>query len=405
MKSKIKFKNRIIYKNEINNSYLNSENKKSLLNNYLKTYDAVFKNIDLKKNTFHILSKNFKLNCNLKDLKKFKKLKTVIVIGMGGSSLGVEAIYDFLKKKIKKKFIFLNNIDNQKIELIKRRGDLNKILFILISKSGNTIETLANISALGILKRKSKNIISISEKNNNQLYNAAKKNNIFHIEHKKYIGGRYSILSEVGMVPSYFMGVNFLKMRENINNNFNNNNKFLKESSIKLGNLLKNKKINSLIFLNYSPSMKSFLNWLQQLVAESLGKKGYGFLPVVSEAPKDHHSLLQLYLDGPKDKLIYIFSEKSEKNKNFSKSNFKFLRNKNLSQIKLAQKNALVGVLRKKGIPFREFIIPRLSESVLGEIFSYFILEVALVGMISNINPFNQPAVEEVKIRTKKILS
>ena len=115
------------------------------------------------------------------------------------------------------------------------------------------------------------------------------------------------------MVPSYFMGVNFLKMRENINNNFNNNNKFLKESSIKLENLLKNKKINSLIFLNYSPSMKSFLNWLQQLVAESLGKKGYGFLPIVSEAPKDHHSLLQLYLDGPKDKLIYIFSEKSEK--------------------------------------------------------------------------------------------
>ena len=140
MKSKIKFKNRIIYKNEINNSYLNSEDKKSLLNNYLKTYDAVFKNIDLKKNTFHILSKNFKLNCNLKDLKKFKKLKTVIVIGMGGSSLGVEAIYDFLKKKIKKKFIFLNNIDNQKIELIKRRGDLNKILFILISKSGNTMK-------------------------------------------------------------------------------------------------------------------------------------------------------------------------------------------------------------------------------------------------------------------------
>ena len=145
------------------------------------------------------------------------------------------------------------------------------------------------------------------------------------------------------------------------------------------------------------------------LIAESLGKKNKGFLPVVSTAPKDHHSLLQLYLDGPKNKLFYIFSLENKLNNNqkIQKKNNqkKFLNNKNLLNIKTAQKEALIKVFKQKKISFREFKIKEFNEEVLGQLFSYFILETIIIGQLVNINPYNQPAVEQVKTITKKILN
>ena len=367
-------------------------------------------NLDKSKNAFNSLSNQFKLSCKLKDLNKFKRFNTVVVIGMGGSILGAEAIYHFLKKKIKKEFLFLNNIDEEELKEIKDKKNLNKILFIIISKSGNTVETLSNIRALKIIKKGSKNIIIISEKKQNPLYLLAKKMKLFHIEHKSYIGGRYSVLSEVGLVPAYLMGVNVLRLRKNLLNHFSGKNKiYLKDNSTKLARILQKKKFKTLIFFNYVPQLNKFLYWNQQLIAESLGKKGKGFLPIISPAPKDHHSLLQLYLDGPEDKLFYVFGtdigNKEKLNSNFLDKKLDFLNNKSLSQIKTAQKNAFLKSLKKKRIPFREFKIRDFSEKVLGELFSYFILETAIVGKLININPFDQPAVEEVKINTKRILS
>ena len=156
------------------------------------------------------------------------------------------------------------------------------------------------------------------------------------------------------------------------------------------------------------PRLEKFLYWNQQLIAESLGKKGKGFLPLISQAPKDHHSLLQLYSDGPKDKIFYIFSEdniNSTKIKtNHLEKKLNFLNNKKISSIKILQKNSLIQVLKNKKIPFREFKIKDDSERVLGELFSYFILETVFIGKLANINPFDQPGVEQVKIITKKLL-
>ena len=155
--------------------------------------------------------------------------------------------------------------------------------------------------------------------------------------------------------------------------------------------------------------MNDFLYWCQQLLAESLGKKGKGILPIVSQAPKDHHSLLQLYLDGPKDKLFYIFSLKSNKNmyvnKNVFGDAFKFAENQKLSKVIEEQKNALTKSLRNKNIPYRDFKVNKIEEETFGELFSYFISETALVGNLIGVDPFNQPAVEEVKNLTKHYLS
>ena len=399
---------KIKYKNYIQNEFLNSQNNKKLEKSFSNIFNHIYKNINTSKDVFNSFSNKFKFNFKTSDLIKFRKFKNVVIVGMGGSILGAEAIYFFLKKKIKKKFIFLNNLDENKLDLIKKDKKLNQILFIVISKSGNTIETLTNICALKIIKKKSKNIIVITEKKQNQLYSLVKKMDLFHIEHRKYIGGRYSILSEVGMIPAYLMGLNINNFRKNLLKHFKDKNKnYLKDSAIKLAKIINNKKLNNLVFFNYSPELDKFLYWCQQLIAESLGKKGKGFLPIISPAPKDHHSLLQLYLDGPKDKLFYIFSSDINKkvkinSKNLDK-NFYFLNN-SVSKIKTAQKNSFVEVLKKKRIPFREFTIREFSEQTLGELFSYFLLETVIVGKLASLNPFNQPAIEELKINTKKAL-
>ena len=400
-------KQNILHKNYFKKKYSNKNFYSKYFNNI---FNEIKKNCDVSQNTYHVLSKKFSFKFKLQDLKKFNKFEKIVLIGMGGSILGSKAIYSFLKKKIKKKVIFFDNLDKDKLNNFKSKNNKENCLFIVISKSGNTIETISNFIDLKILKNNAKNIIIISEKNENILYSIAKKYNLFFIEHKKYLGGRYSVLSEVGVVPSYFMGINIKNLRINLQKYFGNKEKsFLKQSSISLSQIIKKNFYKNLIFLNYSPKLEEFLFWCQQLIAESLGKKGKGLLPTISNSPKDHHSVLQLYLDGPKDKIFYLFSEnvrKSNKIKtNIITKKLDYLNNKDLDEIKNAQKNAIKKVLIKNKIPFREFKINSFDEKTLGELFSYFILETSISGRLVNINPFNQPAVEQVKIFTKKLLS
>ena len=148
-------------------------------------------------------------------MKSFKRFNEIVIIGMGGSALGSEAIYNFFESKIKKKIYFLNDINSDSIIKLKKKK-FNKTLFIIISKSGNTIETLSNSLSLNLFKKKKKNIIIISEKKNNFLYDLSKKFNLFFIEHNKFIGGRYSVLSEVGIIPAILMGLNGVKLRKNV---------------------------------------------------------------------------------------------------------------------------------------------------------------------------------------------
>ena len=375
-------------------------------------FEQIIKEINFdikdKDKTLNILDDDYKFNFSTKDLIKFRNYKKIVIIGMGGSILGSEAIYFFFKKKIKKKIYFLNNLDEKEITDIKKNIIINKTLFLIISKSGNTLETIANTFFLKILKKNAKNIILISEKKDNIIYSLSKKLNLFHIEHKEFIGGRYSVLSETGLIPAFLMGLNIKNFRKKIKSHLKGKNKQnLKKNVLYMSKLIQEKKYHNLIFLNYVPEFEKFLFWCQQLIAESLGKMKKGLLPIISNAPKDHHSLLQLYLDGPKDKLFLIFSSKENlKNKINSSIDSKknVLHNKNLSFIKNAQKQALIKSFEKNNIPFREFNIGKFNEERAGELFSYFILETIIIGKLLRINPYDQPAVEQVKIYTKKYL-
>ena len=401
--------NKFILKNNIYSKYLNKKLLSKFNKKYLKIEKEISDHIDDPESVYNIFSKNFRFNFKIRDLKKFIKYKNIVIIGMGGSILGSHAIFKFLEQKIKKNLFFFDNIDYDKALSFKKKNK-GSVLFIIISKSGNTIETISNFLFLNKIKKNQKNLILVSERRSNALFDIAKKYDLFYVEHKDYIGGRYSVLSEVGILPAYLMGINIFSLRKNFEKFFLSIKKnSLKESTIQIANIIYQKKLNSLIFLNYSPKLEKFLYWCQQLIAESLGKKGNGFMPVISPVPKDHHSVLQLYLDGPKDKLFYIFSilentKKKIKVQKISK-HINYLHNKDLFKIKDAQKEALIKTLKKNKIPFRELKIKKCDEETLGQLFAYFILETSIVGKILDINPFDQPAVEQVKKFTKIILN
>ncbi len=346
------------------------------------------------------LSNNYSDSYTKKSLSKYKNFKNIRIIGMGGSSLGTRAIYSFLKHKIKKKLIFFDNLETNKIK------DKKKHLNLIVSKSGNTLETIVNSN---IYINKFDQNIFITENKKNYLHVLANKLKSEIVHHNNYIGGRYSVLSEVGMLPADLMGLKPDHFRQfNLlikNKRFLNN---LIQNVTATIFFLKNKKINSII-LNYDEKAQNLFNWYQQLIAESLGKKGKGLLPVISSLPKDNHSVMQLYLDGFKNNFFtffYTHENKSLKIKN-SKilSSQKYLKNRNLSEVIYAQKKATENVFSKKNIPFRSFEIKKRDEKTLGELFCFFILETILIGKSLNLNPYDQPAVELIKLETKRILT
>ena len=378
-------------------------NKKKKRNEIFKIFDNLSKNFFNSKETiFSSLSENYSYSYNKKIVKKLKKLASFKIIGMGGSILGIQAIYQFLKHRIKKDFYFYDNLRSTTglSQNIKK-----KFANIIISKSGNTLETIVNSN---IVLKNSKNNIFITEKKNSYLTNLANEISAEIIEHKNFIGGRYSVLSEVGMLPAELMGLNEKKFKQ-----FN----ILIKSKLFLNQLIQNvgstldlikKGKNISIILNYDERSDNLFKWYQQLIAESLGKKSKGILPLISSMPKDNHSLMQLYLDGPQKNFYTFFSvhEKNKiiiNNKRLLQSHY-FLKNKYLENILYFQKKATESVFKKKNIPFRSFEILNRNEKSLGEIFCFFILETILLGRALKVNPFDQPSVELIKKETKKIL-
>ena len=319
---------------------------------------------------------------------------------MGGSSLGTQAIYDFLKYKIKRNFIFINNLSPK----LKRENN-KKMLNLIVSKSGNTIETIVNTNIF--IKKKDKNIF-ITENKKNYLHLLAQKLKADIIHHNNYIGGRYSVLSEVGMLPAELMGLNSKKFRQF--NNLVKNRRYLNALTSNVSSTLyfiKKKKFNSVI-INYDKQSENLFNWYQQLIAESLGKKSKGLLPIISSMPRDNHSVMQLYLDGFK-KNFFTFFNVNEKtsikiiNKDILSSH-NFIKNKSVSNISFARKKATENIFKKKKIPFRSFEIKKRNEKTLGELFCFFMLETILLSKALKVNPYDQPAVETIKKETKKIL-
>jgi len=371
--------------------------KKKVKNKNIKKHliDLINKNSPI----IQSLSKNYRDKFNKSFLSKIKKKKDYRLLGMGGSTLGSQAIYQFFGNTVKNNFEFIDNLQS------KKNFNKKKYTNLIISKSGNTIETIVNANIL--IKKKDANFF-ITENKKNYLHLLAKQLKADVIEHNNFIGGRYSVLSEVGMLPAELMGLkskNFRQFNSLIKNkNFTNN---LINNVASTIYFIKKRKFNSVI-INYDERSENLFKWYQQLISESLGKSNKGLLPIVSNMPKDNHSVMQLYLDGFKNNFytFFIVREKSSEkinNKNILKSH-NFLKNKKISDIVYAQKKATETVFKKKNLPFRSFEITQRNEKTLGELFCFFILETILLGRSLKIDPFDQPAVELIKTETKKNL-
>jgi len=380
----------MIFKN-----FLNIKNNKTIKKDFLNL-------IKDQPQLFETLKPTYKYSYSKKVISKYKKFSNIRIIGMGGSILGAEAIYDFLKKKIKRKLTFINNLNSNSDSFQDKNINLN----LIISKSGNTLETIANANTL--IKSKESNIV-ITENKDSYLTNLANKLKAEVFEHKNYVGGRYSVLSEVGMLPAELMNLDESKFKQ-FNNLIKNKNfvSNLVNNVAATLNLIKDGKYTSVI-LCYDEQSENLFKWYQQLIAESLGKKSRGLLPIISSMPKDNHSLMQLYLDGPKKSFYTFFNVLDNKlvkiNNNVIFTSHKYLRNQSIEKIKQAQMLATEKVFTSKKIPFRSFRILKRDEKSLGELFCFFILETILLGRALNVNPFDQPSVELIKKETKKILT
>tara|TARA_X000001036_G_C20663930_1_gene800010 strand:- start:655 stop:1866 length:1212 start_codon:yes stop_codon:yes gene_type:complete len=365
----------------------------------------------------NILKDKDLLEYTIEQTKKFKKNKNFFVVfGTGGSNLGARALINILIDQ-PKNILFFDNIDplffqNQIINL-----DINTTGFIIISKSGTTPETLSQFgSIINIAKERNileilfNNSLVVTEFKESPLFNIAKKNNCNLLEHKKDIGGRYSIFSNVGMIPAILAGLDVKKIHLGAlkvieKKDFIDSFKFAQIFKFcSSNNYLSN------VMMTYSDGLNYFGKWYLQLWAESIGKKNKGVTALHAIGTTDQHSQLQLYLDGPKDK-FFTFIKSNYQRKGLKiddqimrEESVNYLINKTMGDLMHAEQNATIDTFKLNNFKFREILLSEINEENMGALMAKSIIETIAACIYFDVDPFDQPAVEQGKILTKKYL-
>ena len=350
----------------------------------------------------------------------FKDCKDIIIVGTGGSTLGskmIDSIFDG-----KKKIHYVENVDPSSVEKLLLTLNHEVTGLIIISKSGETIETLSQFFFILNHFNKESMLIKqrtlvITEKKKSTLKLIQENLNLEFSEHDKNIGGRYSVFSIVGLFPLKLNDVkieNILSGGEKVLDKLlsldNPNNFAPTKSALIHAQLLKNN-FNMNVLFTYLDSLQNFSLWFRQLWAESIGKDGHGSTPINAIGTVDQHSQLQLYLDGPNDKFVTMLGLdkplKSNKlnclvnNINFSES----LHQKSLGDLLFSEMKATYQTIKNKNIPLRMIKLSRLDEETLGSLIMCFFIETIYTCNLLKINPFDQPAVEEGKKLAIKYLN
>ena len=340
----------------------------------------------------------------IRDLKKTVDLrgKKKVVIGLGGSSSGAKALSFFMNDDI----VYFDNLDFEFIKNFFLKNNIQDYFYFVISKSGDTFETLAILNLLIIESKKNKNydifksMVILTENKESILKSYCNKKKIKFIEHNSKIGGRYSILSETGMIPFIDNDFKVEEGSEKFIKILNEDNHLSPTNNIAIIFTILNQ-MNLGIYCNliYNYRLKHFSYWFHQLHAESLGKNKFGMTPVTSICPKDHHSMMQLYLDGPRDKFFNLFSPPDETfYEKFGNEGFFNIEKYTPRSLLEAQFKSVVEVFSEKKIPHRIIQLHDHKNPLnLIELFAYFLLETILLGKMMGVNPYDQPAVQLIK--------
>ncbi len=365
--------------------------------------------------TFLRSNNNYQLNSSIKFAEnKFKKFDKIVVIGTGGSTLGAKAVLQIANKN---RVLFIENIDSSELKSLIRRVTNLKFALIVISKSGETIEILSLLDILTNHFKKTlnfkKDILVITEKKESTLYDFANKKKISILELDPLIIGRFSVFSIAGLLPIHLSGINSQTIKKHADLSFVNNIKSDKlkydNSIIKLASVLEEKKYVGHVLMFYVDSFEGLASWYKQLWTESIGKNKYGMHIITAKGAQDQHSQLQMWLDGP-DNLIFTVIIPKKRKLEFRTSRKKdkilpiYLQNKRTIEILGIQGEATAKELNRAKRPVRIIYLEDDGINSAVTLMTTLMLEVALIAKILKINPFNQPAVESVKTRTKDLL-
>ena len=400
--------------------YFESELKSK---DYLSTKKKIFKDISSK--SFGFLKDIY---CdNLGEITKLadhlRNFENVLFLGTGGSSLGGKTLVsikeNFFFKDSSPKIFFLENVDEWSISRLTMKINLQNTALVVISKSGETIETLSQFfflkNEMKEIDNFKKKVFIITENKKSTLKEIQEEEGFKFYEHKKNIGGRFSIFSLVGLLPASLAGFEISSFREGgklflknlIDDESFFDNQFF--STLCLMNLYK-KNYNISVFMPYSDRLDNLSFWYRQLWAESIGKNRMGITPVNALGTVDQHSQLQLYLDGPSDKFFtFIFEKKKKFNKKLDCSygedkNFSLLHNRPFENLLIFELRATIETLKQKKAPLRVIELDEINENAIGSLIMFLFLETIFSCYFIDVDPFNQPAVEEGKILTKEFL-
>ncbi|HEY4078294.1 MAG TPA: hypothetical protein VGM26_15295 [Rhizomicrobium sp.] len=363
------------------------------------------------------------LRAATKQAAALKGFTTVAVLGIGGSSLGGQAL-TALRKAAKPYVEFHDNPDPFAWAKALKRFDLKKTHFVAISKSGGTAETLMQVltavdalEKLGV-KQLKKHFTVITEPHQSALADFADSIGAVKLDHPTGVGGRYSVLTMVGALPALLMGLNFKQLRAGAEASLQQvlNAKTPANAPAACGAALHKAlsddgKLATTILWPYADDLSVFGGWWRQLWAESLGKDGQGSTPVSVLGPVDQHSQLQLFRDGPGNALFTVMAVDTKgkgpaaPKARANKLGLKYLAGKKLGDLVAAEERATAQTLFKNGRPVRRIHLAKVDEFHMGALMMHFMLETIIMGKLMGVDPFNQPGVEEGKILARQYLA
>ncbi|MEJ5172364.1 MAG: glucose-6-phosphate isomerase [Hydrogenothermaceae bacterium] len=342
-----------------------------------------------------------------------------VVIGIGGSALGNQTVQDAvngLDYNLKNfpKFYILDNVDPEKFALVIDKIDVRKTMFNVITKSGSTVETVANfLIILDMIKTVigdnwKRHIVITTDPEKGFLRKFADQEGIESFDIPPNLGGRFSVLSNVGLLSSAVCGIDIDDLLEGARYGFHlceksmdpfDNPAYLISLIHYIANVKKGKTIS--VMMSYSERLSSFVDWYRQLWAESLGKEGLGQTPVKSIGSIDQHSQIQLYIDGPKDKIV-TFLNVNESFRDFEitgelPSEIEYLKGKTLKQILDIELEGTKAALVKAKVPNLTITLDKPSPFNIGLLIYIYEMATGFSGLLYKVNPFDQPAVEEGK--------
>ena len=390
----------------------------------IKSNEEIFKNLKKETKSVGYYSLPYQDISKIENYAASITCNNIYVIGIGGSSLGTKAIYKFLRttKKFKKKLFFLDTIDPLRINYLLSLSEITDSHFLLISKSGTTIEPTSILKYLSSKVDITKLNSTIIAGKNTPLYLFSQKKEIQFFEIPEDVGGRFSVFSPVGLLPLAIIGVKIAELLKGcklVHESFFNKEFYYDLIFEKARFLVENKnrfKIN--IIFSYSSVFQDFNRWFVQLWAESLGKKNInntrqGLTPVSLVGPDDQHSFLQLIIEGVRDKTITFFKIDKLNDeslipdlKEFSIFGSDYLNGKSFNElINLQADSTYEAIIDEKDIPCDKITISKIDEENIAMLMYRFQLLTSVLGAFLQVNTYNQPAVEKGKVILRRKLS